>query len=154
MSDITINYKGNAIATMYASGTKTLLTEGKYLEDDVEVVYVKPGGGGVKTGTVTPASRTLTISFDSELSTIQGILVVPDSETPLKSGGKTCIGIIYTPNCFYTSIGLTSNNAGASLLAPAVPSGTISQNGTTVTIANGMSTPGYFETITYRWYAW
>ena len=45
MSDITINYKGNAIATMDASGTKTLLTEGKYLEDDVEVVYVKPSGG-------------------------------------------------------------------------------------------------------------
>ena len=30
MSDIAINYKGNAIATMDASGTKTLLTEGKY----------------------------------------------------------------------------------------------------------------------------
>lgn len=46
MSDITINYKGSAIATMDASGTKTLLTEGKYCEDDLEVVYVKPGGGG------------------------------------------------------------------------------------------------------------
>lgn len=45
MSDITINYKGNAIATMDASGTKTLLTDGKYCEDDIEVVYVKPGGG-------------------------------------------------------------------------------------------------------------
>ena len=46
MSDVTINYKGNAIATMDASGTKTLLTEGKYCEDDIEVVYVSPGGGG------------------------------------------------------------------------------------------------------------
>ena len=46
MSDITINYKGSAIATMDASGTKTLLTEGKYCEDDIEVVYVSPGGGG------------------------------------------------------------------------------------------------------------
>ncbi len=46
MSDITINYKGSSIATMDASGTKTLLTEGKYCEDDIEVVYVKPGGGG------------------------------------------------------------------------------------------------------------
>lgn len=45
MSDITINYKGNAIATMDASGTKKLLTDGKYCEDDIEVVYVKPGGG-------------------------------------------------------------------------------------------------------------
>lgn len=46
MSDITINYKGSSIATMDASGTKTLLTEGKYCEDDIDVVYQKPSGGG------------------------------------------------------------------------------------------------------------
>lgn len=45
MSDITINYKGSAIATMDASGTTSLLTEGKFCEDDIDVVYVKPGGG-------------------------------------------------------------------------------------------------------------
>ena len=44
MSDITISYKGSSIATMDASGTKTLLTEGKYCEDDIEVVYDKPSG--------------------------------------------------------------------------------------------------------------
>ena len=46
MADVTINYEGNAIATMSASGTKTLLTEGKYCTDDIEVVYVQPSGGG------------------------------------------------------------------------------------------------------------
>ena len=46
MSDITISYKGDSIATMDASGTKTLLTKGKYCEDDVEVAYVKPSAGG------------------------------------------------------------------------------------------------------------
>lgn len=46
MADVTINYEGNAIATMSASGTKTLLTEGKYCTDNIEVVYVSPGGGG------------------------------------------------------------------------------------------------------------
>lgn len=45
MSDITISYKGNSIATMDASGTKTLLTEGKYCEDDIEIAYVKPQSG-------------------------------------------------------------------------------------------------------------
>ena len=39
MSDITVNYKGSPITTMDASGTKTLLTEGKYCEDDIEIVY-------------------------------------------------------------------------------------------------------------------
>lgn len=46
MSDITISYKGSSIATMDATGTKTLLTEGKYCEDDITLEYVKPSGGG------------------------------------------------------------------------------------------------------------
>ena len=46
MSDITISYKGSSIATMDATGTKTLLTEGKYCEDDITIDYVKSGGGG------------------------------------------------------------------------------------------------------------
>lgn len=45
MSDITISYKGSSIATMDATGSKTLLTEGKYCEDDITVDYVKPSGG-------------------------------------------------------------------------------------------------------------
>lgn len=46
MPDITVNYKGVAITTMSASGTKSLLTSGKYCEDDIEIVYVSPGGTG------------------------------------------------------------------------------------------------------------
>lgn len=46
MSDITISYKGSSIATMDATGTKTLLTEGKYCEDDITIDYTQPSGGG------------------------------------------------------------------------------------------------------------
>jgi len=46
MADVEISYKGSTIATMSASGTKTLLTEGKYCEDDITVEYTSPGGGG------------------------------------------------------------------------------------------------------------
>lgn len=46
MSDVSINYKGMEIASMDDSGTKTLLTSGKYCEDDIDVVYTKPSGGG------------------------------------------------------------------------------------------------------------
>lgn len=42
MSDITLTYKGSTIATMEASGTKTLKTAGKYCEDDITLQYVKP----------------------------------------------------------------------------------------------------------------
>lgn len=45
MAEVTINYKDTAIATMDASGTKTLQTQGKYCEDDIEVVYARPSGG-------------------------------------------------------------------------------------------------------------
>lgn len=44
MSDVTIKYKGQSIATMDASGTKTLGTQGKYCEGDIGVEYVKPAG--------------------------------------------------------------------------------------------------------------
>lgn len=45
MSDVSISYKGTEIAALDASGTKTLLTQGKYCEDDIEVAYTKPSGG-------------------------------------------------------------------------------------------------------------
>ena len=41
MPDVTISYKGSQIASMDASGTKTLLTEGKYCEDDITIQYTK-----------------------------------------------------------------------------------------------------------------
>ncbi len=46
MSDVTITYKGASIATMDATGSKTLQTAGTYCEGDIGVEYVKPGGGG------------------------------------------------------------------------------------------------------------
>jgi len=44
MSDVNISYKGSPIATMDASGTKTLQTSGKYCEGDITVSYTKPAG--------------------------------------------------------------------------------------------------------------
>lgn len=46
MADLTIKYKGNPIAELSESGTKTLTTGGKYCEDDISVEYAKPAGGG------------------------------------------------------------------------------------------------------------
>lgn len=42
MSDLIINYKGQSIATLDETGTKTLLTQGKYCEGNIEVAYNKP----------------------------------------------------------------------------------------------------------------
>ena len=45
MADLTIKFKGQPIAELSESGTKTLKTAGKYCEDDITVEYVKPAGG-------------------------------------------------------------------------------------------------------------
>lgn len=42
MPDVAISYKGSQIATMDASGTKTLNTQGKYCEGNIIVQYSKP----------------------------------------------------------------------------------------------------------------
>lgn len=55
MSDVTISYKGSPIATMDASGTKTLQTQGKYCEDNITVQYAGGGGSSV---TVEPLTVT------------------------------------------------------------------------------------------------
>ena len=54
MAEVEISYKGSNIATMNASGTKTLLTEAKYLEDDVTVTYTRPSApSGTKNISIT-----------------------------------------------------------------------------------------------------
>ena len=50
MADVEISYKGSKIVEMSASGTKTLGTAGKYCEDDLELKYTSPGGGGATLG--------------------------------------------------------------------------------------------------------
>ena len=47
MADLTIKFKGQPIAELSESGTKTLKTAGKYCEGDISVEYAKPAGGGV-----------------------------------------------------------------------------------------------------------
>lgn len=59
MAEVEISYKGSNIATMNASGTKTLLTEAKYLEDDVTVTYTRPSApSGTKNISITANGQT------------------------------------------------------------------------------------------------
>lgn len=59
MADVTIKYKGQSIATMDASGSKTLGTQGKYCEGDIAVEYAKPAGPtGTKSISITENGTT------------------------------------------------------------------------------------------------
>jgi len=58
VADVTATYDGNEIGSLSNSGTMTLETAGTYCDDDIEIVYVKSGGGGgtdISDSTVTPA---------------------------------------------------------------------------------------------------
>ena len=60
----TVSYKGSTIATA-ENATKTLLTEGKYLEDDITIVDVTSGGGSTLITKNISANGTYNASSDS-----------------------------------------------------------------------------------------
>lgn len=45
MADVSISYKGNEIASMSATGVKTLLTGSTFCEGDISISYTKPSSG-------------------------------------------------------------------------------------------------------------
>lgn len=72
MSDITVTFKNETILTMDASGSKPLLTRGKYCEDDISISYVKPSGGADTLGalldnTLTSFSHSGNVTLTSNL---------------------------------------------------------------------------------------
>lgn len=161
MADVTLTYKGTTIAELSESGNKTLRTAGKFCEADIGVEYVKPGGGsGVLSGSITPAERTRELSFDVGNASVNHVLIIPKSETPLKSGGKTACGLLYNADAFWPYIILQSNNSGASLLTPSTSTGGVSldelvqKNGSVLTIKTPSTNFGMFETIEYTWHVW
>lgn len=113
------------------------------------------GGGGVLTGTFTPSARAYTVNINiGTTNTINALIIVPTSESPLKSGGKTLVAFIGMKDGFYKYYGLTTNNAGSSMLTPSISESTacFTQSGSQITVSpNGA---GMFEPISYTWYAW
>lgn len=117
MPDVTINYEGSSIATMSASGTKTLLTAGKYCDDDIEVVYVSPGGGGGLThesGTITPVSDTQYLSVTGLGGTPKFIkYVVDDLESTSAGGGLDgTLKMLYGSYVLGAAASRTTNSGG------------------------------------------
>ena len=119
MADVDISYKGSIIASMSASGTKILETEGKYCEDDITINYTKagitvtetldPNGGTIvsisgdpvtslQAKTVIPTSQSLTISADSGYDAISEVLVQGDSNLVSSNiaSGVSIFGVVGT----------------------------------------------------------
>lgn len=63
MADVTLTYNGQNILEMSASGTKTLKAAGKICKTDIEVAYVKSGGGGGNGAIVPPEFQGLSYGY-------------------------------------------------------------------------------------------
>lgn len=106
MSDIDISYKGSSIATMDASGTKTLETGGTYCEDDISIVYTKPSGSSftkiaettytVSTTSTSAATVATWSTGDSSIWTSDKIVYVKIRD---KAGKRA--GYFYGSDTFY-----------------------------------------------------
>ena len=124
----------------------------------VSAIQAISGGGGssAASGTFTPTERVLTVTFDTGLSTVNNVLILPTSETPLKSNGRTVYYFFGSKNTFIKGIRGGSNSAGSGTLAPQVSTSDyfFTQSGTEVTAESAAGNGGYFETVSYTWWAW
>lgn len=157
MSEVNINYKGSKIAGMDASGTKTLLTEGKYCEDDITVEYTRPSAPTPsyqsKTKSYTPSetaqSETVTadsgydalsqvsVSVGAVSSTYVGSGITRRSSTDLTASGAT----VTVPSGYYSaqaSKAVSSGSAGT----PTATKGSVSNHSISVT-PSVTNTAGY-----------
>lgn len=157
MSEVNINYKGSKIAGMDASGTKTLLTSGKYCEGDISVEYTRPSAPTPsyqsKTKSYTPSetaqSETVTadsgydalsqvaVSVGAVSSTYVGSGITRRSSTDLTASGAT----VTVPSGYYSSQAskaVSSGTAGT----PTATKGTVSNHSVSVT-PSVTNTSGY-----------
>lgn len=82
----TVSYKGATIATVN-NQTKTLLTEGKYLEDDITLVDVTQGGGGADLGEKSVSANGVYNASDDSLDGYSKVTVaVPNSYSQSDEG--------------------------------------------------------------------
>lgn len=128
MADVTITYKGNEIATMSATGTKTLLTEAKYCEDDITVAYTKPAAPSpslqAKTN-IDPALRSQTITADEGYD---GLSSVQINEMPSGSASTPATTITANPTVSFNSLTglITASVSKTQSVTPTVSPGYVS----------------------------
>lgn len=150
-SDTDVQAIANAIRTQNGETTQY-----KISEMAEAILDLSGSGSSVKTGTITPESRANQISVNIGMDSINGFMIMPSSESPWKSNGRTMGGLIIfkNPAGYWKRIMLNSNTAGSAALAPGLSTSTA----TNETISNGVLTvPNLnyaYETIEYRWWAW
>ena len=131
MADVSITYKGNEISSMSETGTKTLLTEGKYCEDDITVSYTKPSASLQSKTNITPTTSSQTITADAGYD---GLSSVQINAMPSGSATTPATTITANPTITVSSGGLiTASVSKTQSVTPTVSAGYVS-SGTSGTI--------------------
>ena len=158
----TVTYKGSTLTTV-TNQTKTLTTQGKYLEDNITLVDVTSGGSPTlqtKTATYTPteSQQTATITADSGYdgldevditvnaisSTYVGTGITRRSSSDLTASGAT----VTVPSGYYAS-NATKTVASGTEGTPTATKGTVSSHSITVT-PSVTNTAGYISGGTHN----
>lgn len=113
MPDVTISYKNTNIATLSATGTKTLLTEGKYCEDDIVVAFIKTAGSATTPDTNITANPT--VSVNQNTGEITASVSASQSVTPTIIEGYVSGGTSGTISISGSSTSQLSTQEGATI---------------------------------------
>lgn len=146
MADVSISYKNTEIATMNATGVKTLLTGDCFCEDDIVVSYTKPAAPTptletiTKTYTPTTSQQTETLTAGAGYDAI-GEVDVTVNAMPSGSATTPATTITANPTISVSASGLiTATVSGSKSVTPSVSAGYVS-SGTSGTITvNGSNT--------------
>ena len=140
MADVSISYKGNEIASMNATGVKTLLTSSAFCEDDITVTYTKPAAPvpslQTKSATYTPSTsqQTASITADAGYDAL-GEVNVTVNAMPSGSAATPATTITANPSISVSSGGLITASVSASQsVTPTVSAGYVS-SGTAGTVS-------------------
>ena len=134
----TITYKNNQL-TSFESGTKTLKTAGKYLEDDITITT---NPISLQTKTVSPTESQQTVSADSNYDGLSSVTVNAISSTYVGSGVTKKAAATYTPTTTAQTISAGQYLQGAQTIAG--DSNLVSNN-----IASGVSIFGVQGSLSF-----